>query len=512
MNDNVTTILSMMPIVVLLTCLIFLKLSPAKSGLVSLASALLVAFVFFGFKAFGLSVAVGKALALALFVSLIVWFALFMYHLADEFKALEVINKNIVIFIEDRFVAFLLLAWLFSGLLQGMAGFGVPIVIITPILISLGISKITALSAALLGHSWAVTFGSMGAAFFIIEMITGVPAGDLAVPAWIFNTSAHFLTGLGVCWLYGGLGGIKKGLPYILPVSAAMTISQYFTLRYGMYSISSLSTALTGLTVMCILYKLREKRAGQLTKPALYSDKLNFFQVTLPYVLILTLSLAFQFLPSEFRDISLSFNFPASETTLGYEASAEIGYSRILLFGHPSLILLCASAAAIITYKCAGVWDSALFCNAVKSTVKKAIPATLTLLALGNMSLVMMDSGMTDLLAYSAANMSGKFYPIFAPFFGVLGSFLTGNNTNANVLFGVFQQTIAQQLSVDEAIMLAAQSISGSVGVAVGPTLILMGAISSKQIGVESLIYKKIMPIILLIALIMGIINYILLR
>ena len=502
-----TTVLSVFPIIVLLVCLMVLKLSVPKSGAVSLAAAAAVSLIFFGLPGFGLSVAAGKALSLALFVSLIVWGALLIYHLVDDFKAVDVINRNIVIFIEDKFVQFLLLSWLFSSLLQGMAGFGVPVVITAPILAALGFDKVKSLAAVLLGHSWAVTFGSMGAAFFIIQMITGIPAEDLAIPMWIFNTPAHLLTGLGVCWLYDGIKGVKKGLPYVLPVSVIMAAMQYCTIYFGMYSLAALNTALVGLAAMYILYRLQVTK----TQNSLYSGTLTLLQAVLPYAFILVLSLVFQFLPANLRDISVSFRFPGFETALGYVVQPETAYSRIRLFGHPAVVLLLAAVAAVIVYKRAGVWDVTVFRGALRKTLKKGIPATLALLTLGTMSLIMMDSGMTHLLANTVADFAGEMYPLVAPFFGVLASFLTGNNTNSNVLFGSFQYTIAQRLDISGAVMSAAQSLSGAIGVTLSPTLILMGALATKQDGQESQIYKKVIPIVLLIALAMGIINYVLL-
>jgi lactate permease len=287
---------------------------------------------------------------------------------------------------------------------------------------------------------------------------------------------------------------------------------------------------LAGLAAMFALYKLRtnlkekkdrndrknqKNRNNKIetkAKKEFYAGDLTLGQAVLPYAVILGLSLLFQLLPAALRDISVSFEFPGFETALGHAVLPETGYSKIRLFGHPAVKLLCASVVAIIIYKRAKVWDSRVFSGAVKKTVKKGIPATLALLALGNMSLIMMDSGMTYRLAQNVADLTGNFYPLFAPFFGVLASFLTGNNTNSNVLFGSFQYTIAQTLDVSGAVMSAAQSISGSVGVAIGPTLVLMGAIATKQDGQESLIFKKLIGIILLIASAMGIINYILLQ
>jgi len=175
-------------------------------------------------------------------------------------------------------------------------------------------------------------------------------------------------------------------------------------------------------------------------------------------------------------------------------------------------VLLIASGAAVLIYKRAKVWDKTVFSEAAKKTVKKGIPATLALLALGNMSLIMMDSGMTNHLAFAVADLTGNIYPLFSGVFGVLGSFLTGNNTNSNILFGTFQYAIAERLieeglNVSTAMFTAAQSIGGAVGVSIGPTLVLMAALASDQKEQVSTILKKLIPIVLVIALVMGIVN-----
>jgi len=518
------TILSLLPIVSLLVCLIVVKFSVARSGAISLGIALVIAIFFFGLPITGgLPIAVGKALWLALFVSLIVWFAIFLYHLVDDFKAIDVINKNLTIFVEDKFVSFLLLAWMFTGLLQGMAGFGVPAVIVTPILIALGFNKVKSLAAALLGHSWAVTFGSLGAAFFVIQGITGVDYTELAHAMFIFNTVAHLLTGIGVCFIYDGFKGIKKGLSYVIPVSLIMTGVQWLVIFViGAYPVAGLLPALVGLLSLFLLYKLRSRGQASGEKKTLYrSDKLSLLQASLPYLVIIVLALAFQFVPASINDrAAVYFDFGGFQTYVDaphvigssitpHNVYSEYRFNPIRVFRHPAVLLLSAALTAILVYKSAGIWDGQVFKGVFKKTVKKGIPATLALLALGNMSLIMMDSGMTNHLAYATADLTGAIYPLFAPFIGVLGSFLTGNNTNANVLFGAFQHTIALRLGVNDAIMTAVQSMTAGVAVSIGPTLILMGALASDQKGVESTILKKLLPLVLLIALVMGIVNFI---
>jgi len=480
----------------------------SKAGAISMIFAFIIALSFFGIDFFGMSVAMGKGITLAFFVLLIVWAALFLYHLVDDFKALDVINKNILIFVKDKFVQFLLIAWLFSAMLQGIAGFGVPVIITVPILISLGFNPVTSVVAVLIGHSWAVSFGSMGSSFYAIFLMTGVPQQYLGFALWIFGTTAMILTGLAVCYLYGGVKQMFKGLVYILPVSALTSATIFLTVNLQLFSLVGLSSALVGLITMYTIYRLSAKKEG---KDKLYSSSLNLWQAALPYFSVIVLTLLIQSLGIK-NIAALSFSFPGFTTELGHVVSAEPAYSTIRLFGHPGPILFSAAGIGVLTYKIAGVWDVKIFKGTVKKTFARCVPTSLSLLCLITMAVIMMDSGMTTELATRTAEVSGRFYPIFAPLFGVLGSFITGSNTNSNVLFGQFQYTIAKNLGVSTAVMCAAQSIGGSIGVSTGPNGVLMGATASKLVGQESLIYKKVSWIALLIALALGILNFILLE
>jgi lactate permease len=513
------TLLTLIPLVALLICLLAAKLSVPKSGAVSLGLALVLSFAFFGFTGLGFAVAIGKALWLALFVSLIVWAALLLYHLVSDFGAIDVVNTSLERVLKDKFAAFVLLAWLFTGLLQGIAGFGVPSVIVAPILIALGFNPVKSVAAALLGHSWAVTFGSMGAAYFVIQNLTQIEPEYLRYPLWIFNTVIILLTGLGVCFVGYGVKGIGKGLPFVLPVSAVMSGVQLLLVHNLMFHLATILTAAAGLVVFFGLYKLRSK-FSESSEVAEQSEKtthkLSLLQAVAPYALILILLLSFQAIPENIREaVSVAPSFPATATMADEEHAvfavpASGRYSPIRLFVHPVFVLLIASATACVIYKKAGIWDKAKFTNAAKLTFKKGVPATLALVSLGSMSLIMMDSGMTFRLASTTGDLTGEYFPLISPFLGVLASFLTGNNTNANVLFAGLQQNIANRLEVSDAMMSASQTMSSGLGVAIGPTLILMAALATKQAEKVPEILRKLIPLVLIIAAVMGIVNYVL--
>ena len=500
------TLLSLLPLIALLFCLLVLKYPASRAAAISVFIAIISAFLFFGVDSFGLSIAISKGLSLAVYVLLIIWAAIFLYNTVYEFGAIDVINKNIVIFIKDPFVQFLLLSWLFSSVLQGIAGFGVPVIIVVPILISLGFDPLKSVAAVLLGHSWSVSFGSMGSSFFTIFLVTNLDQQSIGYSMIIFDFVAMILMGISVAYIYGGMKYVKKALYYIIPSSIVMLGVMLVVVYLNLVSLVGLLSALSGFTTMYILYKLKDKKDKKIV---LYKSDINLFDSLLPYIIIIVLSLLFPVLNLD--RFNLAFKFPEYTTALGYFVKAESAYSKIKLFGHPAPIIVFSAVIAMFNYKRAGIFNRDRLKKVLNNTVSKSINTSITLFFLISMALVMMDSGMTTTLANSVAKLTGSIYPLVAPFFGVLGSFITGSNTNSNVIFGKFQVSVAESLMVNPYVMAGLQSISGSIGVSLGPTTILMAASASGMTGREADIYSKVIKPVILSALILGIVNYILL-
>lgn len=121
-----------------------------------------------------------KAVLLTLYVLYIVWMALLLYNVVNEGGAIEVIGAGIARLTGDRVMQLLLLGWVFNAFLQGVAGFGVPIAVVAPLLVGLGFQPVVAVSAASIGYSWSVTFGSIASSFQALIAATGLPGQALA--------------------------------------------------------------------------------------------------------------------------------------------------------------------------------------------------------------------------------------------------------------------------------------------------------------------------------------------
>ena len=491
------TILSFLPILTLLVSLLILKLSAMRSSAISMITALVICLFTFRPRIDGLTIIMGKGFGLALFVILIIWGAIFLYNLVKETGALDVINNNIKEIVEDRFLQFLLLSWVFSAFLQGIAGFGVPVIVVTPILIGIGFDPAVSAAAVLVGHSWAISFGSMGSSISAIDMVTETDPLKIVLFMAIFGIAAMISTGVAVSFIFDGVRGIRRGLPYVLATSAVMGISLIVLAKAGMTSVMGLISGIFGIATILLINLIRDR--GR--KIRLYKDKLNIVEAFLPYILIVVLSLAFYILSPSLK---VTLDFPGYVSGSGVFVDAEDAYIKFNVLKYPFSVILISSVISGIVFASKKVLTGKTASTIVKNTVKKCASTTVTLVLLLIMAQIMMDSGMINSLAIFLVKVTKGFYPFIAPFIGLLGAFVTGSNTNSNVLFGSLQETAASTLGISTAVICAVQSIGASIGGGIGPTTVALGATAAQIVGKENEIYSKTLKPILIGAAVLG--------
>mgnify|MGYP003973424413 CR=1 FL=1 len=108
------------------------------------------------------------------------------------------------------------------------------------------------------------------------------------------------------------------------------------------------------------------------------------------------------------------------------------------------------------------------------------------------MAVVMQQSGMTEALAQGLANAVGVAFPFAAAWIGALGAFMTGSNTNSNVVFAALQMRTAELLAYSVPIILAAQTAGASVGSVLAPAKLIVGASTAGMEGKEGLALRAV--------------------
>jgi lactate permease len=162
-------------------------------------------------------------------------------------------------------------------------------------------------------------------------------------------------------------------------------------------------------------------------------------------------------------------------TAFGWETPAEAG-RKLSLFGHPGAILLYTSLIAYVIYQRAGYYQPGAAQRIGRKVTKGAVSSSLGIAAMVGMATIMSHAGMTNLLARGISESVGAaIYPAFAPLIGALGAFMTGSNTNSNVVFGQLQQQTAQLLGLSVTLIVAGQTAGGALGSVLAPAKVIVG-------------------------------------
>ena len=502
--------LAFLPLGVLLLTMIGFKWSAPRAGTASWVVALLCGWLFFGADGFVLGIACAKGLSLSLFVLLIIWAAVYLYNTVDNLGGIGIIGKSISGLVKPRLGQALLLAWVFSGFVQGIAGFGVPVAVVAPLMLMLGFPPVMSAVLVLVGHSWAVTFGSMGSSYYTIQLVTGIPGTDIGPTMAILFALPIVATGFAVAIIAGGWSAARRSAPAVILVGVTVSFFVWLMAFWGAAQIASIVPGLVGCGMIWLICKtklLRDDTGNLKTpQPIEQNSEMSFHIAFLPYYLLILLTVVSQ-LPSIKEAVShlyLGIDYPGLETSLGYVVEPVEGYAKIRLLNHPAPLILATIFLTFLFSRSSGRWKEGAGTLALRKTVRQCLRTTIGITTMVMMALIMTNTGMTELMANGIARVTGIAFPIFSPYIGVLGCFMTGSNTNSNVMFGALQIETAVSLGISPLIIASVQSIGGSLGSAIAPAKVLIGSSLVGLVGREPEVMRKAIPYCLVIVFLVG--------
>jgi lactate permease len=504
-------LLSFSPILAILVLMLGFRWRGLQAGAVGWLIALLVAALRFGAGWELLAYAQLKGLLLTLFVVYIIWGALLFFRVTDEAGAVKAVGGWLPHLTPDRGMQALLLGWVFSTFLQGVGGFGVPVAVVAPLLISLGFPPVAAVVIPSVGHPWAVTFGSLGSSFYALMAATGREGEEMAPWCAAMLGLACLACGAGTLWAAGGRRTLHSGLVPMLVIGLAMAGTQFLVVSLGLWSIGAMMAGLAGLAVGVAWARWRQGSEEQGTEEQTQEVGMPFEWALAPYGLLVAIVLIALIPPVRalLGQVVIKVHFPELATARGWVIEAGVGRT-INLFGHAGALLTYASLIAYGLYRWRGNFTPGAAGRILRGVAKRGARSALGTLAMVGMAVTMEHAGMTNLLAEGIARAVGQAFPLAAPFIGALGAFMTGSNTNSNVVFGDLQQSVAALIGVSPLIILAAQTAGGAIGSAFAPAKIIVGC--STVDAEEGPVLRKVMryglAIVALLALATGIAVY----
>ena len=150
-------------------------------------------------------------------------------------------------------------------------------------------------------------------------------------------------------------------------------------------------------------------------------------------------------------------------------------------------------------------------------TFKRMKNPTIALLFAVPMVRVMMQSGagsdlnsMPLVMAEGVTKIFRGAWPLVDSFIGALGSFMAGSNTVSNMLFSIFQYSIAEQLEISRIIVVALTNIGGAIGNMICVHNVIAACATVGLVGVEGILIKRNLIPMTIYGVIVGIIGLIL--
>jgi len=474
------------PLALIIFLMAVLRWSAANAGLVGLVTAVVGAIGFFGF---GTSIHVEQGIAGALigtgaeaaFSTVdILWIilpALSLYELQRRSGAIDAIRTGLMGLSSDKTLLAVIIAWFFAPFMEGAAGFGTPIALAAPVLVSLGFTPVVAVALPLIGHVAGTSFGALGTPIFAQADVSSMSADKIAPSTALPHAILAPVLTLSIVFIARS-GRIQARYAAWAVVAAVCFLVPYLILAaFVGPELPTIGGALAG--GMAFAFVLRWTQVQQ----AGTSDARSLVWAAMPYAVLVGLILATRLVP-QVRDALRQVMF---EWTL----PGPFG-GRIEPFYHPGTMLLAGFLFGGLLQR----RTLPELGGAVAAAVRRLVPVAIALFAMLAIARLMLHAGMTEALA-EAATRTGRVWPLLAPSVGALGAFITGSTTASNILLTDLQVAAAGELGLPLLVMVAAQGFGAAVGNSVALHNIITGAATVGLQGREGDVLRTTGPVCL---------------
>lgn len=550
MSVGFLALLASLPIVVIFLLMVGFRWPATRAMPVAFGITLLLAWLVWHTPGNWILASVLNGVVIALKILFIVFGALLLLFTLRESGAIGAINRGFTSISTDKRVQAIIIAWLFGGFIEGSAGFGTPAALAAPLLLSLGFPALAAVMVALIANVTPVSFGSVGTPTLIgIQSSLDIPAvqehlarsgttfAEYMQQIGVWTALQHALPGLLLPLImvvmmtrfFGEKRSIREGLaiwPYALfagfcfvgpYVAVALLLGPEFpSLLGGLLGLAILIPATrAGFLVPRKSWDFPESDqweknwSGSIRMEQTGQVKRSILMAWLPYVII---------------GLLLVLTRVRSLPVYGWIQSAAIPYTDLLgttvsgsidplnnpgIFPFILVSLLCIPLFGMKFSQVRASWSEAF--HRIKNPLIAlifAVPMVRIMMQSGNN-----PQGITGMPIAMATAISGIFrgsWPLVDAFVGALGSFMAGSNTVSNMLFSLFQFSVAEQLGFSTVLIVSLQNIGGAMGNMICVHNVIAACATVGLVGVEGLLIRRNLLPMALVGILAGIIGLIL--
>jgi len=509
----VSTLMAVIPLVVLLGGLAVLRWRAPVAAIAGLLAAIAVAVGGFGMP-------IGQALGAAGFgaayglmpIGWIVLNIIFLYQLTEERGQFAILRDSIAGITDDSRLQLLLVAFCFGAFFEGTAGFGSPVAVTSALLMQLGFRPLQACGLSLIANTAPVAFGAMGTPLQALHDVTNIdlltlskmagrqlPFFSLIVPAWV------------VC-AHSGWRGLRGVWPAALTAGVGFAVPQFLVSNFHGPWLVDIIASLCSMGAVVLLLKVWRPRDVEPVEAATPFEQPKASSITwqcwLPWILLCGIVFAWGLQPVKavLDHASQKIPVPALHELVQRTppvapagAATEKAIFKLDWISTPGTgILLAAMLSGLLM----GFSPKRLVQLYANSLWKLRL-SLLTIAAMLALGYVTKFSGTDATLGLALAH-TGWLYPFFSALLGWLGVALTGSDTASNVLFGSLQTITAQQVGVSPTLLASANSTGGVMGKMIDAQSIVVASTATGWYGHEGSILRFVFVHSIVLASLVG--------
>lgn len=533
-----SALLAALPILAMLITLGVLRWKAHLAAMFSWAVALLVAT--FGFNMpwlTGLSTSVHGFLYGLFPIVWILLTAIWMYEVTVASGRFEDLRRTFFLISDDPRVLGLIIAFCFGGLLEALAGYGAPVAIAAAMLIAVGFSPIRAAMVALIANTVPVAFGAVGLPVVVAAEVSGTDVLTIAPITGFITAVLSLVVPFLMLFVMDGAKGVKECWPIGLAIAVAFGVTKLIVSSSPLFNLTEMFAAVVSVVVALVFLKFWKPKGGHDAEariavpidaeaekqwtpehhddadaPALTGQRI--LMALVPYIMVILVFVlaAIPSVKNFLASLSVDFSWPLLGGLLDADGNPAAHQTFTFAWAAtPGILLALVAILSGLIYKMSiGKIFSVLWAN-----VKRMRFSALTIGFVVALAYVMGDSGQTLALGFFIAG-AGAIYTALAPVLGWIGTYVTGSDTSANILFSELQATVGQEigegshLGVErmQHLLVGANASGGVVGKMISPQSLTIAATAIGLAGSESVILRKVFKWSLVLLALMAILTF----
>lgn len=378
--------------------------------------------------------------------------------------------------LSSRLHIIIILCYFLGSFMEGIAGFGIPAMLIAPLLITFGFRPLTSIVLPLAANTLAVTFGALGTPLKIGLNIYDTNPTVLLI--LFLNLLPAILLPFMLAYLYGKTEQTnidwRKNSKTLLIAGIAFAIP-YFATGFLSIEFPSVTGGLMGLWLFFLILPSEQKSP----------DLLFWLKTFYPYLIFISMLLMAKYTLSFY-----GFNFKNG--------------ARSLSLYQPGFVFIMACLAYLILKKRKGFVQSFLQLSKETSSNTIKLLASICLLVLLTQ---LIQHDLSGIIQQQFVHFNETLSLLTAPFIGLLGSFVSGSATMSNLMLG--SSIVVKEISENHLALLFALLHTGSAignALSLQNILMLQSVVQQSSIGYAEIIKLnlKIIGIYIILVVLMA--------